>query len=247
MAAPMTTVSATQNPAELSIEITSDTVCPFCYIGYKRIQRAIALTNAQPLRTGPINFKLHFVPFQLDGTIPPYPGIDRREKYFAKFGQANFERMEKSIGERGKEEGLDIKFRGQLSNTLDSHRVLNKAYDVKGWEGQKIVAEILFTKFFEESQDQADPEILSDALEKAGVMSKEKAKKFIASDELAERTQEEFLRGQEKGITGVPYFAIDGKYAVSGAQDVSTFVNLFKALTGNQEADKDIADGERCG
>lgn len=44
-----------------------------------------------------------------------------------------------------------------------------------------------------------------------------------------------------------PYFAIDGKYAVSGAQDVSTFVNLFKALTGNQEADKDIADGERCG
>lgn len=163
-------MTSSTSPSQLTVEIISDTTCPYCYIGYKRLLRAIALTNAQPL---PVDFKLHFVPFQLDSNVPPYPGDDRRESLYAKFGQQNFERMESRIIDDGRKEGLNIQFQGRLSNTLNSHRVMSKAWEVKGEKAQMLVAEVLFKKYFEEAEDQADPEILADALERAGVMSKE--------------------------------------------------------------------------
>jgi predicted DsbA family dithiol-disulfide isomerase len=218
-----TTADSSQN--HLSIEITSDTVCPFCYIGYKRIRKAI--DQCQDL---PVKFSIRFSPFQLDPTTPAFPGVDKRERYYERFGKDNFTNMEKAMIERGKAEGINFSYGGRLSNTTDSHRVLEKAYELAGQDGQLKAVELLFKRYFEEEKDLGDPELLAGVLAEADLLPWDQALAFVKSNELRDEVQKGFVRAQESGISGVPYTVLDGKYAVSGAQEVSTFSNVLKTL-----------------
>ena len=134
-------------------------ICPFCYIGYKKFDKARELFAAEG---GKLDFSLHFEPFQLDPTLPLDSPVVKRERYAAKFGgAARVAAMEVQMKERAKEVGIDLSCAssartgadlldgGNLRATRDSHRLLAKAHEVGGEAKQRALAEHLFADYFE--------------------------------------------------------------------------------------------------
>lgn len=118
----------------VNLEITSDSICPFCYVGFKRIQKATDRAREAGL---PLDFKFKFAPFQLDPTLPESPGENKRERYQRRFGgPERVKAMEDQMIERGRAEGINFSYGGVVSSTVDSHRMIEKAYELKGEQGQ---------------------------------------------------------------------------------------------------------------
>ncbi|GAA5835399.1 hypothetical protein JCM3766R1_004775 [Sporobolomyces carnicolor] len=225
----MSAAAASPNK-RVHLEITSDSICPFCYIGFNRITSAIARAKEEQLA---LDFSLRFSPFLLDPTLPPSPGENKRERYIKRFGGAEkVAKMEEAMIERGRECNPPIEFSygGVVSQTTDSHRLIEKAYLVKGEEGQKALVARLFKSYFEEEEDPASHEILSRDAETAGIMTKDEALKFLQSDELSKEVAEGIRKAQMRGISGVPFSIINDKLAISGAQEEDTFLEVFRKI-----------------
>ncbi|GAA5828482.1 hypothetical protein JCM5353_002690 [Sporobolomyces roseus] len=222
---------------KVDLEITSDSICPFCYIGFNRITSAISRAKAEQL---PIEFSLKFAPFLLDPTLPASPGENKRERYIKRFGgPEKVAKMEEAMIERGRECNPPIEFSygGVVSQTTDSHRLIEKSHQLKGEEGQKALVARLFKSYFEEEQDPAAHEILARDAETAGIMSKSEALEFLKSDELSKEVQEGIKKAQLRGISGVPFTIINDKLAISGAQEEDTFLSVFRKIAkGELEA-----------
>ncbi|GAA5949621.1 hypothetical protein JCM3765_002727 [Sporobolomyces pararoseus] len=215
---------------QVALEVTSDSICPFCYIGFNRITSAISRAKAENL---PLDFSLRFAPFLLDPTLPPSPGENKRERYIKRFGGAEkVAKMEEAMIERGRgcNPPIEFSYGGNVSQTTDSHRLIEKAYSLQGEEGQKALVARLFKSYFEEEQDPASHEVLSRDAETAGIMSKDEALAFLKSDELSKEVQEGIRKAQLRGISGVPFTIINDKLAISGAQEEDTFLEVFRQL-----------------
>ncbi|GAA6020323.1 hypothetical protein JCM11491_005330 [Sporobolomyces phaffii] len=229
-------MSTTANK-QINLEITSDSICPFCYIGFNRITNAITRAKAEAL---PLDFSLRFAPFLLDPTLPPSPGENKRERYVKRFGgREKVAKMEEAMIERGREctPKIEFSYGGVVSQTTDSHRLIEKAYLVKGEQGQKALVARLFKSYFEEEQDPASHEVLSRDAETAGVMSKDEALAFLRSDELSKEVAAGIQKAQMRGISGVPFTIINDRLAISGAQEEDTFLEVFRKLAkGELEA-----------
>ena len=209
------------NERALMVEVYSDVICPWCYVGKRRLERAL-----QQMRE---TVKTHVAwrPFQLNPTMPKN-GMDRTVYLEAKFGSLNvFGEMEQRLLEAGKTEQISFAFQTimRTPNTLLAHRLIWYA----GHQGhQDAVVERLFRGYFEEGLDIGSLTVLVELADQAGL----KAEQFLESEEGVAEVKAEESVGHKLGIRGVPYFVVDKIYGISGAQPIEVFVStLEKART----------------
>ena len=207
----------------LQIEVYSDVVCPWCYVGKRRLERALDQLNG--------NMQAHVMwkPFQLNPTMPE-GGMDRTSYLEAKFGSLeSFRQLEEHVLAAGASEQIPFAFEqiAKTPNTFLAHRLV--------WYGaqqdcQDAVVYSLFRGYFEEGADIGDVRTLAQLAERAGL----DVERFLHSDEGVMEVKTEAAAGHKLGIRGVPYFIVDGTYAISGAQPVETFVSSLKKIAADR-------------
>jgi predicted DsbA family dithiol-disulfide isomerase len=205
----------------MKVEIYSDTVCPWCYIGKRRFERAMRLRPD-------IEFEVQWLPFELNPDLPS-PGVERETYLARKFGDLErVQAMQAQLRELGSSLGLQFRFERtrRMPNTRLSHEVLQYAH---GAGAQGAVIEALFKAYFEEGRDIGARPLLVDIGAAAGLDATELAS---ALDSRRHQGEVEALERQahEWGISGVPTFIFERNYAVSGAQESDVFVQVFDRL-----------------
>ena len=211
------------------VDIVSDTICPWCYIGKRRFERALALS-------GRADVAVAWRPFQLNPDMPP-EGMTRDDYVRAKFGGGDRPRqIYQAIAESGREAGIEFQFSliRRTPNTVLSHRLIHWAG--KNGSQDEIVAE-LFKAYFEQGLDIGDLEILVECAGRAGIDG-DTARRYLATDEGRHEVVASDVYARRLGINGVPCFIVNRKYAVSGAQPPSAFVEVFNL------AERDAATSE---
>ena len=205
----------------LQIEIFSDVVCPWCYIGKRRFERA---HTARP-HTG---LAVTWRAFQLNPEMPA-DGIDRQRYLELKFGggdQAG--QVYHRIAAAGAEEGIDFAFDRirRTPNTVNAHRLVRWA---RQQDRQDEVVESLFQAYFLEGLDIGDRDNLAEIAARAG-LDRADASAFLDGVEGVREVLDETRLAYNSGITGVPCFIVDRKYAISGAQEPEAFFQLFDLI-----------------
>ena len=208
---------------KISVDVISDVVCPWCFLGQKRLDVAIAEVDD-------IDVEVHWRPFQLDPTIPP-EGKDRKRYMIDKFGSEErirpaHERLE-ALGEAV---GIDFAFDAiKISpNTLDAHRLIRWA-GAAGEDVQNRLTRQLFKLYFEQGANIGDHAVLIEAAREAG-MDASVVATLLPTDADVEAVRTEIATASRMGITGVPCFLLEGKYAVMGAQDADTLADAIRQV-----------------
>ena len=198
----------------LSVDVISDVICPWCYIGKRRLEKAIAV------HAGPV--KVRWLPFQLNPQMPK-EGASRREYRTTKFGSwERSQELDAKVVAVGKEEGILFAFDRieRTPNTLDAHRLIWLAEK----EGvQDAVVETLFRAYFTEGRDISDRQMLLDVVAEAG-LDRGKAEGVLTSGGGQEAIREAEELARRVRVEGVPFFVINGKVALSGAQPPEAFL-----------------------
>jgi predicted DsbA family dithiol-disulfide isomerase len=213
---------------EITIDVVSDAVCPWCFVGQKRLDKAVASLPD-------IDVAIRWRPFQLDPTIPP-EGKDRKEYMRAKFGDGDrLQQIHARLEETGAAEGIAFDFDAiKVSpNTLDAHRLIRwAASDGDAIQGK--VARRLFQLYFEEGQNIGDRQVLIEAARESG-MDEAVARTLLATDADKEEVRTEIATASRMGITGVPCFLIEGRYAVMGAQETAALADAIRKVSEAKE------------
>jgi predicted DsbA family dithiol-disulfide isomerase len=209
----------------LSFEVISDVICPWCFIGKRRLEKAIA-AHGEPV-------KVQWHAFQLNPTMPK-EGISRREYRIRKFG--SWERsmqLDANIVATGKDEGIHFNFdrMERTPNTVDAHRLIWLA-DKDGV--QDAVVEALFLAYFTEGRDISNKQTLLEVVAKAG-LDRGKAEAVLKGDEGMEAIKEAGEQAQRLRVDSVPFFVVNGKITLSGAQQPDTFLEAFRQAGGSDK------------
>ncbi len=203
-----------------TVKVVSDLICPWCYVGKKRLEAALAKLRGVP------HASVSWHPFQLNPDMPA-EGMDRREYCIRKFGSWNHcEEMFAQISVVGKTVGLDFRFDRQpvIPNTFDAHRVIWLA----GRKSlQDEVVEALFRAYFCDGVDLSHRSELTDVAVEAG-LERERVQQLLDSDEGAREVRMEEQDVKSLGISSVPLFIIDEQVAVSGAQPPEVLLDAFQ-------------------
>jgi predicted DsbA family dithiol-disulfide isomerase len=203
------------------IDIISDPICPWCYIGKTRLDRAM---EANPTH----DFVIEWHPFQLNPTMPA-DGMDRREYLETKFGgQDGAIKVYAQIDKTAREDGLELNFAGikRTPNTINAHRLIHWA----GIEGcQNAVVDRLFKAYFKEGRDISDTSVLVRIATAAG-MDGPATRKLLETDADIKDIRTRDAKSREAGIQGVPAFIVDNHYVVSGAQPVEMWEQVIKEI-----------------
>ena len=207
----------------ITVDVVSDVVCPWCFIGQKRLDKAIAAA-------GDVDVRVSWRPFQLDPTIPP-GGMDRRKYMLGKFGsEERVQQIHARIEPLGDAEGIRFAF-GAIkvaANTLDAHRVIRWA-GAAGEDVQNRLVRRLFQLNFEEGANIGDHAVLAKAAGEAG-MDASVVETLLPTDADVDAVRNEIATASRMGITGVPCFLLEGKYAVMGAQDADTLADAIRQV-----------------
>lgn len=207
----------------ITVDVVSDVVCPWCFIGQKRLYRAIAAV-------GNVDVHVRWRPFQLDPTIPP-EGKDRREYMLAKFGSdERIREIHARIEPLGEAEDISFAFDAikVAPNTLDAHRLIRWA-GAAGEAIQNRLVRRLFQLNFEEGANIGDHAVLVEAAREAG-MDASVAATLLPTEADVEAVRTEIATASRMGISGVPCFLIEDKYAVMGAQDADTLADAIRQV-----------------
>lgn len=205
----------------VTLDIISDPICPWCYIGKARLDQAIAELGRDP-------FDASWRIFQLNPTMPK-EGMDRKEYLEAKFGGPDgAERVYSHVRRTAEESGLTLDFDGikRTPNTFDAHRLIRWA---KTTGNQSAVVQQLFRRYFEQGQDISSHATLLDVAESAG-MEREVVARLLEGDADSDLLREEEEAARRMGVTGVPCFVIGGRYVLQGAQDVGTWKKVIAEI-----------------
>lgn len=192
-------------PQKLVVDVVSDVVCPWCYLGKRRLERALARMGGAQVR---------WRPFQLDATIPRQ-GLDRAAYMAAKFPDASrYREAQARLTALGQEVGIAFDFAAirRAPNTLDAHRLIHFATQAGSGDAMK---ERLLGDFFERGRDIGDPAVLGEAALACGLGD---VAARLASGEGVQEVRDEIEQMRRIGVQGVPYFIFAGRLAVSGAQ-----------------------------
>ena len=217
----------------LTIDVVSDVVCPWCYLGQKRLDKAIAAVPD-------VDVSVNWRPFQLDPTIPP-EGMDRKAYMKAKFGdEARLRDAHARLEALGKAEGIDYAFDAITvsPNTLDAHRLI--AWGQAHGDADALV-ERIFRAYFTEGAFIGDIAVLERLAAETG-FDGDAAAAFLASDEGVEAVGAADRRARELGVNGVPLFIFNQRVAVSGAQEPDT---LLAIAHWESKAHRDAKDDSR--
>lgn len=207
----------------VSVDVVSDVVCPWCFIGQKRLDKAIG-------EVGDIDVEVRWRPFQLDPTIPP-EGKDRKRYMLDKFGsEERIRQIHARVEALGAAEGINFAFDAikVAANTLDAHRLIRWA-GAAGNDVQNRLVRRLFQLNFEEGQDIGDHAVLIEAAREAGMDAAVVATLLPTDADLA-AVQNEIATAQRMGVTGVPCFLLEGKYAVMGAQETDVLAGAIRQV-----------------
>lgn len=210
--------------APITIDVVSDAVCPWCFLGQKRLDAALVAIPQ-------VKASVHWRPYQLDPTIPA-EGLDRRAYMEAKFGNSGrLEQAHNRLVELGREAGIAFAFdRIEVSpNTLDAHRVIRWAGS-SGSELQGEVVRRLFRAYFEEGRNIGDHVVLAELAAEAG-MDRPVVETLLATDADRDAVRAEIDTASRMGITGVPCFLLEGRYAVVGAQDTEVLADAIRKVS----------------
>lgn len=225
----------------LKIDVWSDIVCPWCAVGKRRLEAALARF---PHRD---DVQVVWRAFELDPSAPAVSEVDNATRLAQKYGRtkAQASAMMQQLAETAAKDGLDFHLSDARSgNTFDAHRVLHLAAE-RGV--QDAVKERFFRGYMTERQAIGDPEVLARLASEAG-LDPEEVRTVLASDRYAPEVREEEETARGLGITGVPFFVLGGKYAVSGAQPADVFLRaLEQAWASLPESEAAVQEGAVCG
>ena len=208
----------------VKLDIMSDPICPWCYIGKTHLDKALADNPGHP-------FTIEWHPFQLNPDMPP-EGMDRRAYLEGKFGgKEGAVRAYAPVVEHAEAAGLKIDFEGmkRTPNTLDAHRLIHWA----GIEGRQTAAvAALFEAYFVEARDIGDHEVLADVADSIG-LDASVVTRLLATEEDAQAIRDRDAHSRSMGIGSVPTFIVANQHAVPGAQPPELWSRVIAELTGN--------------
>ena len=211
----------------ISIDLFSDPICPWCYIGKRRLEEALAIRPD-------IRVEIEWHGFQLNPMMP-HDGMNRSDYLSLKFGNPNnARRLYENIEGVGQQASIAFNFeRIEVTpNTVNAHRLIRLA----GQFGfQNDVVERLFAAYFLDGENIGDIMTLASIGDAAGI-DRETAQTFLESGEDIEAVKSDDMQARQLGIQGVPFFILDHQYAVSGAQEPEAFYPLFDLLTVERRA-----------
>lgn len=201
----------------IKLDIISDPICPWCYIGKERLNQALEMAGEQP-------FDMEWRPFQLNPAMPA-EGMDRREYLEWKFGKENAVSFYLQIEEAAKASGLEVNFEkiSRTPNTLDAHRMIRWARLEKV---QTPLVNNLFRRYFAQGEDISQHTVLIDAAREVG-MDVELADRLLKTDNDIDDVRAQDKSYRAMGVQGVPCFVISGKYVVNGAQDAEMWTKVI--------------------
>ena len=208
----------------MEIEIFSDVVCPWCYIGKKRLDAVMDT----PVGEG---VTLRWRPYQLYPNLPP-DGMDRARYLEARYGaDADRGRVPERIEAEAGEVGLKLDFSAieKMPNTFQAHRLLELA---AAHGVQHELAELLFDDYFCSGRDVGDPDVLVEAAETLG-LERDPVRDYLAGTEGVDAVREQLERAVEVGVSGVPCYLLAGRFALPGAQApevMAQFITRAKSL-----------------
>ncbi len=207
----------------VKISVISDVVCPWCYLGKRRLEKALAESGVEA--------QVNWLPFELNPDMPE-DGMPRSDYRARKFGPERAAELDAQMLERGAQDGVHFAFdkMSRTPNTRRAHMLIAQA----GEQGLgDAMAEALFRAYFEEGADVGDPEVLIAIAENVG-LDPAAAREVLANPGIASAVEGMERRAAELGVTGVPFFIINEKYAVTGAQPKEAWLEVFGRLAREQ-------------
>jgi predicted DsbA family dithiol-disulfide isomerase len=212
------------------IEIWSDVVCPWCYIGKRRLETALDRLSAGPDGPGRDDVEIVYRSFQLDPAAPRVPDQTVMEHLGQKYGggPAAGQQLVDRVEAVAAEEGLLFRLgEAQRANTVDAHRLLHLALAEGGPARQGALKEDLLAAYFLRAENVADHDVLRRTAEKAG-LDPVRVDEVLTGNEFADAVEHDIREAAALGATGVPFVVIDRAYGISGAQPAATFVQALQ-------------------
>jgi len=199
-----------------TIDVVSDVICPWCFLGKRRLDAALAALD--------MDVFIRWRPYMLDPTIPP-EGLDRHEYMLAKFGPERLKTIHDPLIEAGKELDVPYNFDAitRTPNSLDAHRLIRWAHTV---DRQTEVVERLFMAYWSEGKDVGNRDVLAQCAGDAGVNAQQ-IRELLDTQQDVEETRAEIEHATNIGVTGVPTFILAQSYALVGAQSPAVLVDAI--------------------
>jgi predicted DsbA family dithiol-disulfide isomerase len=228
------------------IEIWSDVVCPWCYIGKRRLETALSSFDHAD------DVEIVYRSFELDPTAPAVGHESIVEALGRKYGGgiANGRRLMAHVGEIAAQEGLDFDYEHATHTaTIDAHRLLHFARAEAGASAQHALKEALLAAYFTRGESMGDKAVLRAVARSVG-LDPVRIDAVLDSAEYSDQVEEDIATAHAYGVTGVPFYVIDQKYGISGAQPSEVFSQVLERAWVESRPQLtliDAATGEACG
>ncbi len=212
----------------MRIEIFSDVICPWCFIGKRRFETAISRLRDRGVD---VEVDYSFRPFQLDPTAPTDSPTPAKDAYAKKFGGPEraaeiLDHVTSVAAQDNITFNMDIAVR---ANTFLAHRLLSFSLKQYGAAVQIPLKERIMDAYFTDGKNIADIDVLVDCAESVGI-DRTKALTFLSSNELVDEVRAEIAEASDYGVTAVPTFIINGQWSVPGAQDIEMFERIIERI-----------------
>lgn len=218
----------------MKVQIWSDIACPFCYIGKKQLETALEQFPEKE------QVEIEFKSFELDPNAPTQVDYDVHDMLVKKYGMSRSQAMamNEQVKQAGKEKGIDFQFDPLvLTNTFDAHRLAQYAGQMG--KGDFVMGE-LFQAYFTDGKHVGDRQTLLDIAEKAGLDVKE-VQQVLGGEAFADHVRKDEQEARQLGINAVPFFLINNKYSVAGAQPADTFLRALETAWTEEAAQAEKA------
>ena len=226
--------------ATVTVEVWSDVVCPWCYIGKRKFASGLAQVEAELTDAGiDVAFDVSYHPYQLDPTAAPGhagPVIDAYAKKFG--GPERAAAIIANVSERAAEVGLEFRMdRALRANTLLAHRLIWLAAQPGSPVVQDAMKERLLAAYFHDGLNIGDPDVLADCAAEVG-FDRDEVYEFLASGRGTDDVRAELDVASDNGITAVPTYVINGRWAIPGAQEPETFAQVLRKMADQAVAER---------
>lgn len=237
----MSAAAAPLHPA-MRVEVWSDVVCPWCYVGTRRFEQAVERFRDD----GGGDLELVHRAFELDPHVPP-EGTDLAEHLARKLGgRERVAAAHRRLAHIGAEVGIEFRWEGKRRvNTFDAHRLGAWALEVAGPEVQAALHQALFRAYFTDGADVADHGVLAGLAAEVG-LDRDRAAEALATGAGADAVRADEQRAREAGIHAVPTFVVEGRWTIPGAQDVETFLAVLRRARERLVAAPAPEDDDGC-
>ncbi|KAL1925694.1 uncharacterized protein VTP21DRAFT_577 [Calcarisporiella thermophila] len=213
----------------IQIDIVSDVTCPWCYIGKRRLERAI---RSFQLNHSEVQFSIEWHPYLLDPVTPPRESYKRMDRMRQKFGTQAEEAVSRVI-QIAETEGLKMVWDYYTGSTIDAHRLINLAKQLDNGDKMRslenAIVEALFSAIHVQGRDITQYEILADIAASVGI-DKRMVLAYLQTPQGEMEVRQEASRNFRRNINGVPHFLVGKRYALGGAQESEIFVEVFEML-----------------